>query len=296
MLGLARAETDDFNAGNDAGWSHYNPLAAYGVPGVFSFPGGGYRIQTASPSPDVENLGNARTGSLQSNVYSDFYVAVDLVDWDDSLPQAIGIFARIGTPGLGTTTGYAFTWSRYVATNDAVLDITKIAGEVPDDVPTTGEDHIYLVPGRKYRLVFIGKGTRLEGRVYELPDVVHAVATIVGFDGTYTNGVNGLLVYDNSDAADNLTDATFDNFAAYDVEPPRLEITGPDSFGDIKVSWLATSYAGGFKLQRATSFNPNSWDDIPDLFIGGDPVDLERVAYFAPEPASGPRFFRLRRP
>jgi hypothetical protein len=296
MLGLARAETEDFHAGTDAGWNHYNPLGDFGVPGVFSFPGGGYRIQTASPSPDPENLGNARTGSLQTNVYSSFYVAVDLVDWNDSLPQAIGILARVSTPGLGTTTGYAFTWSRGVATNDAVLDITKITGEIPDDVPTTGDDQIYLEPGRKYRLVFIGKGFQLEGRVYAPPDVQHPVATIIGYDATYPSGVNGLLVYDNSEHADNLTDATFDNYAAYPVEPPRLEITAPDQFGDIKISWPATTFADGFKLQCATSLSATNWEAIPDQSVGSDPENVERVAYFAPEPSSEKKYFRLRRP
>ena len=295
-LGVAQAESDDFDDGNDSGWAHYNPLENFGVPGVFSFADGGYRIRTTSPSPDPEHLGNGRTGSLRATTYSDFYVSVDLVDWDDSLPQAVGIFARISTPGLGTTTGYAFTWSRGVETNDAVLDITKITGEAPDDVPTSGSDQYYFVPGRQYRLVFIGQGMRFEGRVYELPDVVHPVVTIVGFDGTYTSGVNGLIVYDNSAAANNLTDATFDDFIAYDIEPPRLEITGPDSFGDIKITWPAASFVGGFKLQSATSFPATSWDDIPDTLVGTDPLDPEHVFYNPLESASGQKFFRLRRP
>ena len=40
-LGVAQAESDDFDDGNDAGWSHYNPLENFGVPGVFSFAGAG---------------------------------------------------------------------------------------------------------------------------------------------------------------------------------------------------------------------------------------------------------------
>ena len=109
--GAARlhAEADDFNGGNDLAWTHYDPLADYGVAGRFTFPNGGYRIQTLAPSPSPAALGNGRTGSLRATSYTNFYLSVDLVDWDDSLPQAAGLLARVGTPGLGTTTGYAFT-------------------------------------------------------------------------------------------------------------------------------------------------------------------------------------------
>ena len=97
-----RAESDDFNGTNDLAWTHYNPLGGFGVAGVFSFPQGGYRIQTVSPSPAPAALGNGRTGSLRATSYTNFYLSVDLVDWDDSLPQAACLLARIGTPGLGT--------------------------------------------------------------------------------------------------------------------------------------------------------------------------------------------------
>src|SRR5437870_8481172 len=88
------AQSDDFNDGNDTGWTRYSPLAPYGVPGVFSFPNGGYRIQTTAPSPSPTQLGNGRAGSLRLDTsYTDFFVSVDLVNWNDSLPQAAGILA-----------------------------------------------------------------------------------------------------------------------------------------------------------------------------------------------------------
>ena len=135
---------------------------------------------------------------------------------------------------------------------DGVFDITRITGEVPDDVPTSGNDHYYLVPGRQYRLVFIGQGTRLEGRLYELPDTIHPLRTIVGFDSIWASGVSGLIVYDNSDLADNLTDATFDNFVSHDTESPRLEISGPDTFGEITLSMPVLSSNGRPRLPRRT--------------------------------------------
>ena len=50
----AQVIEDDFNDGNDAGWSRYLPLQDLGAPATFSFPNGNsYRIQSgASPLPE----------------------------------------------------------------------------------------------------------------------------------------------------------------------------------------------------------------------------------------------------
>ncbi len=37
-FGIARAQFDDFNDGNDLGWTHYEPLAPFGAGGTFTFP------------------------------------------------------------------------------------------------------------------------------------------------------------------------------------------------------------------------------------------------------------------
>ena len=105
----ARAQSDDFNDGNDTGWTHYSPLSVVGAGGTFSFPNGGYRIQ-APASPNRAQVGPGRAGSfLTNNTYSQFYVSVDLVDWDNTRDQAFGILSRASNVGLGATNGYAFT-------------------------------------------------------------------------------------------------------------------------------------------------------------------------------------------
>jgi hypothetical protein len=40
----AQQFSDDFNDGNDNGWSHLEPLGSFGSPGVFSFPAGGIKV------------------------------------------------------------------------------------------------------------------------------------------------------------------------------------------------------------------------------------------------------------
>src|SRR5262249_36264177 len=70
LTATARADVilfDDFNDGNDDGWTRYSPLAPFGAPGTFSFPSGGYRIQ-AAPSPDLAALGPGRAGSARPEI------------------------------------------------------------------------------------------------------------------------------------------------------------------------------------------------------------------------------------
>src|SRR5262249_44789112 len=82
--------SDDFNDGNDSAgsivWQRYDPIAqatAGAVKlGTWSFPGSNtYRLQTAA-SPDPSTFGQARIGSIAPGNFTNFYVAVDVVNWD----------------------------------------------------------------------------------------------------------------------------------------------------------------------------------------------------------------------
>lgn len=294
----ALAESDDFNDGNDAGWTRYNPLSGFGVPGIFSFPSGGYRIQTTAPSPNPGALGNARVGSYRATSYTDFYISVDIVNWNDSLPQAAGILARIQSPGLGTTTGYAFTWDRGTSATDGDMDISRITAEAATGAlgQQSANDKYHFVPGRQYRMVFIGKGSLLEGRLYELPDLTAPKVIVTANDALYPSGVSGMVVYDNSDMANNLTDTTFDNFVNLDVEPPTVKITPPDGFGDFRVTLLTSDFNNGFRLQYSESLPAAGWTTIPDTSLLPDPMDQDRIAFLVSTAEGGNKFFRLRRP
>src|SRR5262245_8309341 len=84
--------SDDFNDGNDTSpaWIRYDPIGSHPqLPdqAVWTFPNGGYRIQTP-PSPLPAQVGPGRAGSLRPEVYTDFYIAVDIVNWDDTKDQA----------------------------------------------------------------------------------------------------------------------------------------------------------------------------------------------------------------
>src|SRR5262245_17476741 len=73
---MAQYVTDDFNDGNDNGWTHYDPvgLIVASVTGTYvpyaswTLTNGAYRIR-AVPSPAPDQTGPARSGSLRSQVY-----------------------------------------------------------------------------------------------------------------------------------------------------------------------------------------------------------------------------------
>lgn len=299
---FGQVEMDDFNDGNDAGWQRYDPLAQFGLLANYSFPSGGYRLRTPYITGQAVNPG--RAGTTRPTVYTDFYTSVDIVDWNDSLPQSFGLLARVSTPGLQSTTGYAFTWDRG-NTNSATagdVDISRITGEAPSAVTVSGGDAIRFEPGAKYRMVFIGRGTTLEGRVYKLPDVTTPLLTVIGADVSadpYLSGMNGMVVYDNSGGRQP-TDVTFDNFYATDVEPPRIQI-GPMDFGYWELSW--PQEAGAFVLQTATALtgSPSDWNDVPSGDVFPPTPEVPRYRYNMggwPDVGALPKqFFRLvRRP
>jgi hypothetical protein len=60
------------------------------------------------------------------------------------------------------------------------------------------------------------------GSLYSLADLGTPLATITGADATYASGITGLVVFDNSGAAEPQrgADTTFDNFVAAVVPEP----------------------------------------------------------------------------
>ena len=292
----AQAFLDDFTDGNDTGWNRYDTIGshpAFPDQGTWTFPNGGYRMQAAaSPAPGV--VGPARIGSLQPHVYTDFYVAVDVVNWNDTIDQSFGPFARLTDVGLGTTKGYVMTYQ--VGSKD--IDITRVTGEAAErSVRQNGNGDIVLEAGKSYRLVFIGKGALLIARVYDLADLVNPLVEISGTDpDPYPSGVNGLLVYDNSDNADSIADATFDNYFESDVEPPVIKMTDL-GFGAWELAWPAE--ASTFVLQSSPVLPGTSgdWTDVSSAEIIPPSIDTPFFRYnmgASPENDGLPKqFFRL---
>lgn len=243
------AQKDDFDRGNDDGWTRvnvlaqYGPLAGGGGEATYTFPetptGRGIRMQVTSVPP-LGDAGTARTYNIRTDAtYTDFYAALDIVDWDDTKNQALLIIAR-GTgfdqvgencqallepngipciPGMLSLNGYVLNYDNQ---QDGVGDgdrrggqfqINRIDGELPT---TLAAADITIVHGRTYRLVFTGKGATLTGRLYDIEDLTAPLVTIVAEDATYPGGNSGFASYSRDGT---IGDSTYDNYHAAATDP-----------------------------------------------------------------------------
>jgi hypothetical protein len=232
---LAFGQTDDFNDGDDAGWVRFG-LDAAGPPfsaASYSFPddgfgGKGYRI--AVPAPPVPDAGPARAFSYRTNVYGDFYAAVDVVGWDNTLNQAFGFLVRASNIGLGQTDGYVLNYDpNQGAGGRGQFQINLVTAEM---ATTLVAANITLDPTHRYRFVMTGAASTLTGRVYDFLDLTAPLVTITTDDATNPDGVVGLFCFSRVDAADyanpttGRADVTFDNYEASDSAPVPLGVDG----------------------------------------------------------------------
>lgn len=272
----AGAQSDDFNDGNDAGWSKYEPLKSFGAATSIAVSGGAYTL-SCDPSPNEPQLGPARCGALRPESYGTFCVMVDIVNWDPAEDTSMGILARLGpNVGLGTTNGYAFTYQG----KDGDVQISRVTGEAPTDL--SGTPDVTLTPGNRYRLVFFGIGSHLEGRIYDLNDLSNPLVTAIGTDDTYSAGTCGLVVFADENTR---ASATFDNYSAGTGTPPPLTVN--IAAGTTTVSWNA---AAGLCHSLEASNNLQNWSPL----LGFTALN-GRTSFSEPyDPLVPSRFFRLR--
>lgn len=216
---LGLAQSDDFTHG-DSTWTRQDPIyQAYpplGPQATFSFPAsGGYRIQTL-PSPDPGTFFMGRGGSLREDMtYNDsFYVAADLLKWDDTTEQVASVMARVSNPGPGSTSGYLFGYTTpSPGSSVGQLGIYVVNSEYNWPLITSV---VRLYPTNQYRLVFFGQGYDLGGRVYQLPNTNTPVFSLSINDGSWSSGFSGLAQADQSDNMDAATDVTYGHYFATD--------------------------------------------------------------------------------
>ena len=256
----AQVVSDDFDDGMDDGWIRADPLEELPISdGVmtFSFPGGNsYRLQ-ADPSP-APAAGGGRGGSIRPEEYEDsFHIEVDLVAWDDTLRQDVGILAFITNPGLGTLNGYAFSYD--VAAQSVF--ISRLEGEEPNSL---GSVEVVLDPNKDYRLIFEGFQGSFRGDVIDLADPSVPLVTVGGFDESFSLGRSGLFVTDNSPGGTGTADATFDNYHSssetdtdFDGMSDQWEV---DNFGD--TFWFGDE-----------DVDEDGQDNLTEFIGGSDPND-----------------------
>lgn len=221
-----RAQSADFNAGNDSGWQHYTlpDMPAFGYYGAatYSFPDDGaggkaYRIYTPPITNDVIGARNARAGSFRTDaVYTDrFSVGADLLAWNAAWRQEAGLILLFSDIGLGTSEGYTATYSSAYRQ----LYINLVVNE--DNAYTVAElgtGAVTLDPAHRYRLVAsTHNGYLLLLQLFDKAEPDNPCASAIGTDYSYytVGGVCGLFVYqqDPPPSASG-ADATFDNYVA----------------------------------------------------------------------------------
>ena len=309
--------SDNFDDGNDTAptiaWQRYDPIAdatsGSVTLGTWSFPGGNtYRLQSAA-SPDPSTFGQARIGSIAPGNLTNFYVAVDVVNWDDTVHQVFGVMARVQNAGPATTTGYLFSWDTGTpGGSGGDMDIVRLDNEAPTDLDGHtyfGNDSIHLVTGHSYRFVFMGVEGTFRGQVYDLTNTAVPLVDYGATDPLYdpagadhVSGATGVLIANNAGGGDGPADATFDNFLATDgqllsANYPLLSISLP-SPGNVTVSWPGVGNGAGptqtltTNLQSSPSLTSPDWTAVT---TGITEAGVENV-YTVPNP-TGSRFFRL---
>ncbi len=203
---MAVAQSDDFNDGNDTGWSHYTPLAAFGAGATYSFPAGGYRIAApASPAPDL--LGPQRAGSLRAEaIFTRLQASVDIEGWDNTVNQSLGLIARVGTLGIGTTAGYTYNYN----TRSGFHQLTLVLNESPSR--QLNESLFKIDPTQKYRLTFTLVGHSILGQMFSATNPAVPLHSVFAVDETHSSGTAGVFVFSLDSATG--VDARFDNYSA----------------------------------------------------------------------------------
>lgn len=285
----AVAQWDDFNDGDDAGWTIYDPIRQNLLRPVSTnyVENGAYRILARAPFEDA--VGAGRGGAYREDVtYTNFYVAADLVAWDDSIRQFISLGARLGDFGPASTRGYVFGYDRTAGANGGEFYVGRLAYENAEPLGN-GPVRFHLEAGQAYRLAFVGKGTSLRGLVFRLPDTFNPVLQLAVEDDVYASGLSGLLVSGDYEAPVPAVaggDATFDNYHATDREPPKLSIAFDNGYGVAVVTWPEEYF--DYMLESSLEQEPNAvWKPEWSLLSSNN-------FYHVSEVTNGQKYFRLR--
>lgn len=237
----AQVISDDFDDGNIAEWQVRNvvqPLGGF-VSNQFPAHGNGLALRLQRGSADMAPLGQAqdygtgRAWLFRTNIYSDFYIAMDLVDWDNSTNQAMVLLARCSgyddslgegyPPGLGTVSGYVCNYDNAQAGDGPTsrrggqFQINLVQNE---GTLTLCAAELTLDPHHAYRIVFKGVGANFTGQIYDYEDLTRPVISIYAEDATYASGTCGIVIFHrNGKVHPNRADMTVDNYYSAPSDP-----------------------------------------------------------------------------
>ena len=258
----SNSQTDDFDDGNDNGWTKVNTLAGQGIPATWGFPNGNsYSITMEGHG--IEPLGSPRAGSfIQDVTYENFYMAVD-ISFDPSIDQNMGILARVKEPGLGTLDGYGAVYNPRDADPGGRLYILRIDDEVGI---VMAEADIEEAVSENLRIVFRGKGRELKTELYTQEDLLNPIAATEVFEAGEFFETGFLGVFSVSDDVSVPIDVTFDNYIAAEEEPYRFELIGATIEGNEMTIEFYSKPGIIYSIEESADLK--LWEEIDDSIEG----------------------------
>lgn len=225
------AQSDDFDSYSNtsqfaaAGWilSSLNPALV-----TTTFPAAGSGKAVRIQANPVPNTAPAVGMWYRTNEYTDFYMAMDIVNWGGTTKnQAAVMFARM----TDAASGGIVVPNQNPATAQGVICNydTSQYGENPTDrrqgqfqinIVGAGFDTLTIAvaeitfePGRSYRMVFKGHGYHYIAQAYDHQDLTTPLVTIEGDDPLmyHSTGACGFLVFSRQGTS-GTADITFDNY------------------------------------------------------------------------------------
>jgi hypothetical protein len=284
--GITHGQTDDFNDGDDSGWTRQDSIGIItGSPfAFFEFPDGGYRISAAeSPAPGL--MGPSRAASFRQDVSYDgrVFLSVDLKISNPFIQQAVGLLALVqANPAPGAVSGYSLSFQPL--TEDIVLN--RIDNELPYEL---AYGNLTGAAGVSLRLVLIAEDGEFSGAVYNLDDLVNPIAKVTASDATYTSGTAGIFVFSDTDDASGPVDAVFDNYRANPITLPELQLTLIGGTG-FQLTW--PDWAVHFSPTFSTTLAAEPWERISISELESGNGFLSHIGDRALIPR---KFFRLER-
>ncbi len=286
LTGIAGSQTDDFNDGNDSGWTRQDTIGLITDTSFasFGFPNGGYRISApGSPAPAL--IGPSRAASFRQDVSYDgkIFLSVDLRISDPFLQQSVGMLAFVQpNPAPGAVSGYSLSFQPL--TGDIVLN--RIVNESPIELAYAD---LSGLASDSLRLVMIAEDGEFSGAVYNLDDLVNPIAAVSASDSAYSSGMAGIFVFSDTDDRSGPVDATFDNYRVNPLTLPELQLTLLGASG-FQLSW--PDWAVHFSPSSSLDLSPASWEMIPAtaLETGAGVLFHTGDRAFIPK-----KFFRLER-
>ncbi len=260
LNGISHGQTDDFNDGDDSGWTRQDSIGIITDSSFasFNFPNDGYRISApSSPAPGL--IGPSRAASFRQDVSYDgkIFLSVDLKISDPAIQQAVGVLAFVQpNPAPGAVSGYSLSFQPL--TGDIVLN--RIVNESPMELAyadlSGASDFL--------RLVLISEDGEFSGAVYNLDDLINPIATVSASDSEYSSGTAGIFVFSDTDDRSGPVDATFDNYRANPITLPVLQLT-LDGASGFQLSW--PDWAVHFSPSSSLDLSPTSWEMIPEIAL-----------------------------